>query len=198
MTDTQAVEGQPATPPEGQAPAAPVEAPPVEGSQAQPPTAEQVETEYKARLSGKDKAHAAEVTTLREQLAAAVVVGTNSTSQAQAASTDVDTLQKQLVAEQDKNTQQTQAHAVALRTTKYPLAAEALTPDVLGVMDEAKLAGLNARLAPNATPTPPLASSTPARESATPKPTSEKTKEELLADLERGSAQFSQEISHRS
>ena len=59
MTDTQAVEGQPATPPEGQ----PVAAAVPEGSPEAPPTAGQVEAEYKARLSGKDKAHAAEVAT---------------------------------------------------------------------------------------------------------------------------------------
>ena len=94
MTEQQPVEGTPATPTaaEGQAQSE-------QGSQETPPTrtAEQVEAEYKARISGKDKAHAAEVATLQAQLKAAQGTKIDATSQAEAASTDVEALKLSLI-----------------------------------------------------------------------------------------------------
>jgi hypothetical protein len=167
------------------------EATPETGSQAQTPTAEQVEAEYKARLSGKDKAHAAETATLRSQIAALEASQKDSTQRTatenDAIKTELENTKKQLV--------QTQRDAlVTTRAARFPNAAEALEPDVLASMDEAKLAGLEARLAPASAGLPPLASSTPAKASTAPKPQSEKTVAELEADLRRFGPQFEQEI----
>jgi len=180
-------------------PATPESAAPAEGSQEAPATsktAADVEAEYKARLSGKDKAHAAEVATLQQQLDAARGQQTTASSQAEAASTDVDTLKKQLAEQQNLNKQQAQTYEQTIRSTKYPFAAEALDPATLASMDEAKLAGLNARLKPS-TPTVPVDPNTPAAGSTAPKPQSEKTAEELKADLARESAAFSAQITTR-
>lgn len=189
MTDQQPVEAATTTPPQAEKPA--------EESQKPAPTAESVETEYKARLSGKDKAHAAETATLQAQIDA--LKGDNSTaaSQAKAASTDVETLQKQLAAAQEQGKQQQAQYTAELRSTKYPYAAEALDEQSLAAMDEPKLAGLNARLTPDATPTAPIASSTPAKNAAATKPMNEKTAEELRADLAKLGPQFSQELESR-
>lgn len=186
MTEQQPVEANPATP----APAAPAE-----GSQAEAPTrsAEQVEAEYKARLSGKDKAHAAEVATLQQQLQTAQAASTTAGSQAEAASTDVETLKQQLAQQQAVNKQQAQQYNQTIRSTQYPYAAEALDPQTLASMDEAKLAGLNARLTPSAK-TVPVDPSTPPRTAEVPKPLEEKTSAELKADLKKYADEFAQEL----
>ena len=177
MTDQQPVEGTPATP----APATPAE-----GSQDanSTRTAEQVEAEYKARLSGKDKAHSAEVAELRRQLEAAQQTGTMKATEAGEASQSVEELRKQLAEAEKARQADRQQFEGTLRSTKYPYAAEALDPQVLATMDEAKLAGLNARLTPSR-PGAGVDPSTPPRNTEVPKPTSEKTAAELRADLAR-------------
>ena len=190
MTEQQPVEATPATP----APAAPAE-----GSQAPAPTrtAEDVEAEYKARLSGKDKAHAAEVATLQQQVQAAQAASTSAGSQAEAASTDVETLKQQLANQQALNKQQANQYQQTIRSTQYPYAAEALDPQTLASMDEAKLAGLNARLTPSVAPSVPVDPSTPPRTADVPKPIDEKTPDELKADLKRYGDQFAAELQQR-
>lgn len=187
MTDTQPVEAQQAT----SAAAAP-ESQPAESS-APAPTAEEVAAEYKARLSGKDKAHAAEVAELRRQLDAAQQTSTSTATQAEQKDQTVEQLKAQLAEAQKTNQQQTQDFQKTIRSTKYPNAAEALDPQTLATMDEAKLAGLEARLAPGK-PTPaPVDPNTPAANAA-PKPKSEKTAAELKADLAKESAGFLQQL----
>lgn len=164
-----------------------------EGSPAPAPTAEQVEAEYKARLSGKDKAHAAEVATLRAQIEALSGEKATATSQAEGSLSEVDALKKQLAEAQKANQQQAAEYTATLRATKYPYAAEALDAGVLATMDEAKLAGLNARLTPGK-PGAGIDPSTPPRDTTVPKPTSEKSVAELKADLAKFGPQFTAEV----
>lgn len=180
MTDQQPVEQTPATP--------------TEGSPAETPrTAEQVEAEYKARLSGKDKAHAAEVAELRRQLEAAQQTGTQKATEGEQANQTVEQLRAELARAQKAQQEQAQQFTGQLRSTKYPYAAEALDPQVLATMDEAKLAGLNARLTPSR-PSAGIDPSTPPKDTAPAKPTSEKTAAELKQDLAKYGPAFAQEL----
>ena len=180
MTEQTPVEGTPATP-EPAAPAAPE-------SPAVPPTAEQVEAEYKARLSGKDRAHAATEQALRDQIAA--LEGDKVVTKAAADGTlsEVDTLKAQLKAEQDGRKKDNLDNTQTLRTTKYPEAAATLDAATLATMDEAKLAGLEARLT-QAPPPAPVDPNTPPATPSAPAST-EKSATDLKADLERMSPEF--------
>lgn len=179
MTEQQPVEATPATP--------------TEESQEPAPTAEQVEAEYKARLSGKDKAHAAETKTLRDRIAE-LEGGRQAAQAAQAGSEqDADALRAQLDQERKAFQQEREQHTAELRSTKYPFAAEALDPQVLASMDEAKLAGLEARLTPSRTPVG-MDPSTPPRNAVAPKPVEEKTSAELREDLRAMSGQLAAEL----
>lgn len=186
MTEQAPVEATQATP-EAAAP----ESQPAESS-APAPTAAQVEAEYKARLSGKDKAHAAETAELRRQLEAAQQTSQTAATESSTKDATVEDLQRQLAEAQKTAKQQQQDFQQTLRSTKYPHAAEALDPQTLATMDEAKLAGLDARLKPSAAPAPVDPNTPPAGEA--PKPTSEKSVEELRADLARESANFAAQI----
>ena len=192
MTEQASVEATIATPA--------VEAPVAEAAESQKPapTVEQVEAEWKHRVSQKDLAHNAEQKSLRDRIA--TLEGTTTTAQAVANGSvgEVDGLKKLLADSQKTNTQQQQQHQVDLRVVKFPAAAEALDPGALAVMDEAKLAGLEARLtAPASGKAVPVDPSSPARDSSVPRPLSEKTTKELKADLERLSPQFAAEMNNR-
>jgi hypothetical protein len=171
---------------------------PAEGSQ-QEATVEQVEAEWRNRVSQKDRAHAAEAKTLRQQIAAleaeAKASDGRTASEQDAVKLENERLRKQL-AERDI------AYALAVRKAKYPGAADALDPEVFVAMDEAKLAGLESRLTPGALEEGPLATRTmvPAtapRTTAVPKPLSEKTSAELEADLARLAPDFLRQLGPR-
>jgi len=162
-------------------------------SQAVAPTAEQVEAEYKARLSGKDKAHAAETKALREQLAALQSAQQNAVAQVDGTMSEAEALKRQLAETQKQLQQREQEFTATLRSTMYPYAAEALDPQVLASMDEAKLAGLNARLQP-ARPAFGIDSSTPARTASAPKTIEDMTLEEVKDALQRAAPAFEAEL----
>ena len=188
MTEQVPVEGTPATP-----------TPATEGSPAVPATersAAEVEAEYKARLSGKDRAHAAEAAELRRQLEAAQATGTAKATEAGAASDEVTELRRQLQASEQTNQRQQADYSAQTRAVKYPQAAEALDAQTLATMDEGKLAGLNARLTPTSPPVR-VDPNTPAGAVVVPKPTSEKSSKELKADLARQGAAFSEQLRQR-
>lgn len=180
MTDQMSVDTAPATPDTG--------------SQDAVPTAEQVEAEYKARLSGKDKAHAAETKALREQLAALQSAQQGAVAAADGSTTEAAALKQQLADMQKQIQQREQEYTATLRATQYPYAAEALDPQVLASMDEAKLAGLNARLEPAGRPTFGIDSSTPARTVSAPKTIEDMTLEEVREALKREAPAFEAEI----
>ena len=180
MTDQQPVEATPATP----------EAAPAAESQAPAPTrtAEEVEAEYKARLSGKDRAHAATEQALRDQIAALQGEKTTAQQQADGTLSEVDALKAQLKAEQEARRKDSMEYQQTLRSTKYPNAADALDATTLATMDEAKLAGLEARLTQAPTPRPVDPNTPPATPSAP--ASTDKTAAELKEDLRKMAPDF--------
>lgn len=168
----------------GEAEAA-VSAPPTEKPARTP---EQVEAEWSARHSAAGRQHAATEKALRDQIAAleAEKAGTQASGNADdAIRAENERLRKQL-AESEQN------RALEVRSARYPLSAESLTPSALAAMDEAQLAGLEARLTPG--PNTRLASSTPPRTQDQPKPLEEKSADELKADLARLAPDFVRQL----
>ena len=184
MTDQQHVEATPSTPP----PAA--ETPPATESQDPAPTrtADSVEAEWKNRVSSKERYFAATEKSLRDQIASLEAGQETAQKAADGNLSEVDALKAQLKAEKDARKQEKANATATLRTTKYPEAASTLDVSTLASMDEAKLAGLEARLTQAPTPAP-VDPSTPPRATAAPEST-DKSAADLKADLERLSPDF--------
>ena len=152
----------------------------------EPQTVEEVEAIWKNRVSGKDRAHAAESATLREQIADLNRrLATKAETDMEDAS-DAEQWKSKYDAEKQRADDAERQRALDVRSVKYAAAAENLDEATLASMDEGKLAALNARLqgdeAPPPSPMDPNAA--PRRSSAPPAPR-EKSVEELEADLER-------------
>lgn len=160
------------------------------GDQQQTRTPEQVEAEWQAKQSALGRQHAATEKALRDQIAALQAfekaAGDKTGTEADAIRQENEALKKQLA-------DQSAEYLLSIRRAKYPQAAETLDDAALKAMDEAKLAGLEARLTP-AQQAAMLLSSTPPRDSATPKPMSEKTTAELQADLIKYAPEWQQRI----
>lgn len=163
------------------------------GEQQQTRTPEQVEAEWQAKQTALGRQHAAVEQALRDQLAAleakTKASGERTDSEDDAIRIENERLKK-LLADKDMT------YAAEMRKVKYPLAAEALDPTILASMDEARLAGLEARLSPvvGQALSPRVESSTPPRQVTEAKPLSEKTAAELRADLERAAPAFLREL----
>jgi len=163
---------------------------------AEPPkvrTPEEVEAEWSAKQASLGRQYAAENKSLRDQIEALKASQQSAVETVTGTQTEAETLRKQMADLQKQLQQREQEYTASLRATKYPAAAEALDPQVLASMDEAKLAGLEARLTPQR---PPIGidSSTPPRTSAAPKSIEEKSVDELRADLERMAPEFDAEM----
>jgi len=144
-------------------------------------TLEEVESYWKNRVSGSDRAHAATEKALREQMAQleqrvkALSEGKQPEADPRAAR----------IAELERQLQQTEAQrAVDLRKSQYPNAAQSLG-DGIAHIDEATLAELEARLAPQPPKPPVPQANNPGRQAGAPtgKPLSEMTTEELKQQL---------------
>lgn len=176
-------------------------------AETQPRTVEEVEASWQHRQAQSDKAHAAESKVLRDQLASLQAAEDGrrreAETQRQASMTaeqrvqdQINTLTQQLE-EKDRN------HVVELRTIRFPNIAAELDAPALAVMDEAKLAALEAKLTGQAgSPPQPSATSlidpnSVTRQNGTPAQPREKTLEELRADLERDSPAFLEELKGR-
>ena len=179
MTDTQSV------PAEALAPSQEAAAP------QQVRTPEQVEAEWSAKQAALGRQYAAETKALREQLAAMQASQQQVLQTATGTQSEAEALKQQLAQEQAQRKAEREQYTASLRATQYPNAAEALDPQVLATMDEAKLAGLEARLSPSKFAIDP---STPARVQTAPKSIDEKTLDELKADLARMGPAFAEEM----
>lgn len=160
------------------------------GGQPQTRTPEQVEAEWQAKQSALGRQHAATEKNLRDRIAAL-----EAESKASGSRTDAenDVIKQENEALRKQLAEQATAHVMSLRQARYPAAAEALDKDAFVAMDEAKLAGLEARLTPEAPPQAASAvvlASTPPRDVTPPKPASEKTSEELKRDLARMAPEY--------
>lgn len=159
-------------------------------------TAEQVEAEYKARLSGKDKAHAAEKAALERRVAEAEAKATTRSAAEEAARLSQMTDVERIAAERDalkQELEQTKREAVIeTRTARFPAAAESLGGDVIAQMDEEKLSALNERL--SGKPAAPRMDPNTAARTQGAEPERTQTSDELLAEMRKHSPAFEEQI----
>jgi hypothetical protein len=180
------------------------QAPPT-GAPAAEPTQEGGE-DWQKRMSGMQRAHNEETRVLREQLAAAQAATAQTTQQAstQTSTLSAEAQQFKRLAEdaQQALLKERQARIVDTRAAKYPAAAESLgDPTVLAAMDEARLAGLNARLSSPGVPSrnPLMDSNGAARGGATTeRPVGTGTAAQLKEDLAKFGPAWAESIKARS
>jgi hypothetical protein len=149
---------------------------------------EEVEAIWRNRMSGKDKAHAAESKALRDRIAALEAKQEASPKQGDGADpreAEIERLKQEL--EQTKV-----MSAIETRKAKYPFASDSLDDETLARMDEARLAGLNARLGTESEPqrgtfTDPNAAQRRTQKSTSP---TEKSADDLKSDLRKMSPGF--------
>ena len=191
----------PASPsPEAQPPAEgtpPATGEPQNGSPAQPLTAEEVENQWKHRVSQKDRAHAAAEQALREendalkrQMTALTQQPRPTNGQSAPAGDDprVQTLQEQLAQSQRAIEAERQARVTDTRKAKYPALAQQVGDagaSIFQTADEATLAKLNALADTSSGGT--FAPTSPRRPgpAAPPKPLGEMNKTELEDQMRR-------------
>lgn len=149
-------------------------------------TREAVEAEYRARIAGKDRAHAAEVQRLNDEL--------NKARQEAAKAGGIESLQQEQQRLQRELEEERAGRLADARKARFPGAAE-LLGDTVATLDEERLTALENRLANSGGSQPQSAPSTPlsnmaARPTGQERAPDQKTREELLADLERLSPEF--------
>jgi hypothetical protein len=115
-------------------------------------TAEEVEAEWRRRVSGKDAAHAAEAKALRERLAelerAEAERRAKSDTERAANMTETERQRQRADDLERRLEEERQQRVVDTRKAKYPHIAAELDEPVLAAMDEGRLAALDARLSP--------------------------------------------------
>lgn len=165
-------------------------APPAGGDDQKPKTVEEAEAIWRNRVSGKDRAHNAEVATLRGQITALesqIKAKPTTGSEDDPREGEVQRLRQELEAEKA-------ARVMDSRKAKYPFAADTLDDDTLARMDEAKLAALNARLDDTDVPAPgyrpSLDPNRAARRPSSPTSPEEKSVDDLKSDLRRYAPEF--------
>jgi hypothetical protein len=184
----------PVTPPEQPGPQA--EGTP-EGSPAQPLTAEEVEAQWKHRVSQKDRSHAAAEQALRDEndalkrrLEATTAPRPQSNGQSAGGTNDreVEALRTELEEQRRATETERQARVIESRKAKYPALAREVGDagtSIFATADEATLAKLNAR-ADDGSSTGTFASATPRRTApAQQKALGDMSKAEIEAELRR-------------
>ena len=173
--------------------------PPADGSQSQFKTVEEAEAHWQNRISGKDKAHAAETNALRDELSA-LKRANETLEKAQAESraaslSEADRWKQQFEEAEKKLRDATNQFLLDNRKVKYPKATEFLGEDGLLSFDEGRLAAIETRLVePSAPQTPPpvIDKNTPPRTPG--EPPGPKSSAELKADLVKLAPGFRAEI----
>jgi hypothetical protein len=178
----------PAVPPQGE------EQEPVVTTESTP---EQIEAIWKNRVAGKDRAHNAEVTSLREQVAERDRQLAAKRTKEEGEMSDYEREKARADAAEERATEVERQRVLDTRTLKYPSALEALDEATFAGMDEAKLAALNARLTGDEAPTSPPQimdpSAAPKRTSAPPASPRDKPVAELEDDLKKYAPEWQQE-----
>ena len=190
------------TPPSGAAPASQTEGqPPAEGAPeqngtpSQPLTAEEVEAQWKHRVSQKDRAHAAAEQALRDENDALKRQLSTSRPQSSGQSASgandpaVEDLRAQLEEQRRATETERQARVIEQRKSKYPSLARNVGDAgsaIFTTADEATLARLNAQLDDSSSGTGTFAPTSPRRATPTPaKSLTEMSKAELEAELQK-------------
>jgi hypothetical protein len=190
--DPQGALGQQPGQPDGQAPA------PGEGQQPtpdgspepQPQTVEEVQAIWQNRFSQRDRAHNAEVESLRRQLAeASGQPSAPATAAGEPGSTPTDSYKARFEATQQELEQVRRQATVNDRRARYPaLAGEiAATDPVWAQANDESLARMNALAGTPAKPPPtgPIDANQPSRQPVMAKDPSQMSKDELLQELSR-------------
>lgn len=162
------------------------------GDQPVAQTVEEVEAIYRARMSGKDKAHNAEVDSFKAQIAALQAPQAPVGESPEAAQI------RRLTEERDAARAQAQGESLK---RQYPLAADVLGDTVVNLPPE-KLAAIEARFNTEMgiTPPPPRVDPNMAARgngsvtAPSAKPYDQKTKDELLAELQSVAPAFQQAL----
>lgn len=190
------------TPPEaGGEPAAPAEPTQgeVEAAVNPPQTVEEVEAIWRNRVSGKDRAHAAETATLRQQIEEYKTRLTQKEVTDLEGASDAEQWKARYEAEQQRADAAERQRLVDVRMAKYGAAAETLDEATIASMDEAKLAALNARLSGDdpvrVIPIDPNAA--PKRPSTPPAAPREKSVAELESDLAKYAPEMTDLLNQR-
>lgn len=161
------------------------QAPPPAGDEPEGRTAEAVEAEYRARLSGKDKAHAAEKAVYEARIAS---LEAEKTQKVGTQMDELTTLREQnarLAADKAQSDAEKAQAVIEARKARFPNAADSLGDDLVSSIDEGRLTELETRLAGAAQPSGGQMLSDQARRPAG-EPTRDprdKTVAELEADL---------------
>lgn len=191
-------EGSPPDPAPESAPVEEVTTPPQPEAEeevtAEERTPEQVEAIWKNRVAGKDRAHAAETATLRQQLdeerrQREALLNQQTSTAAGEQSEAAQWKAKAEEAERRATEAETQ-RTVEVRRAKYPAAIDFYDDATLATVDEAKLAALQAQLSGDETPPPPVIDPNSPRRQAAPSPSREKGIAELEADLKKYEPEF--------
>jgi len=185
-------------PPSGTPPATP-ETPPEgapEGSPGQTLTAEEVENQWRHRVSQKDRAHAAaeqalrdENETLRRQLQTSRPQSNGQSGTGASNDPQVEALRQELEAQRRETEAERQARVVEQRKSKYPALARGVGDagnSIFTTADEATLAKLNAQYDDGSSGSGTFAPTAPRRAAVTPaKGLGEMTKAEIENELRR-------------
>jgi hypothetical protein len=152
-------------------------------------TAEEVELEWRNRVSQKDKAHAQELARLQAELTKARETASTATSRGSEQMTDNERLAQEKADLERQLQDERSARVIEVRQAKYPTAVASVGEDAAKAMDDEKLAALETRLATPAAKPPSVMDANQA--SRTPsEPPAEKTSDDLKADLERLAPEF--------
>lgn len=170
------------------------------GDEAQPLTAEEVEAQWKHRMSQRDKAHAAETEALRRELnskLAAEETKRRVEEQARLANmSEAERWQARAKELEGQVEQERTQRVIDTRKARFPGIAAELGDEVLAAMDEGRLAALETRFAAPATSVPSLIDPNSVGRSMTqPVGPDGKTADQLKADLERMGPEFKRSLS---
>ncbi len=161
-----------------------------ESTQSATQTVEEVEAIWRNRVSGKDRAHNAEIATLKSQIRALEAQQSASAGKDDSGPDPRDEELTRLRRELDT---ERASRIMDARKAKYPFAADTLDDATMAAMPEEKLAALNARLddtsdeAPRRTPNDPNRAT---RRTNQPTSPDEKSIDDLKSDLRKYEGEF--------
>ena len=162
-------------------------------------TPEEIEAIWKNRIAGKDRAHAAEAATLRQQVEEAnrraAAAEARKQQEDEADMSEADQWKRRAEEAERKAEAAERQRVLDVRSAKYAAASELLDEAALVSMDEAKLAALNARLSDEEAPQPSLVDpNTPRRSSSSTTAPRERSIAEMEEDLKRHESAFEESL----
>ncbi len=168
-----------------------------------PRTPEEIEAEWRHRVSQNDKAHQKEAAALREQVsrfqAAEEQRRRAEEAERQSRMTAEERVQDQIKTLERQLEQERVGRVIDARKLRFPNITAELDEQAIAVMDEGKLAALESKLTGQTAQPPSLIDPNSAARAAngTPVTPREKTSDELKQDLHRLGPEFARELANR-